>query len=55
MYCGTKKLHAIRVRRYASRLIDMNEYLASFMGDTMADKIGVTELSDILLNDMPNS
>ena len=32
----------------------MNEYLASFMGATLADKIDVTELYEIILNSMPN-
>ena len=35
------------------RLIYLNEYLASFPGATMADKMGVTELNEILLNSMP--
>ena len=41
----------LKVRRYAVRLIDLNEYLSSFTGVTM----GVTELNEILLNSMPNS
>ena len=35
-------------------MIDLNEYLASFLGDTLDDKIGVTELNEIILNIMPN-
>ena len=50
-----KKPHILKVRRYAVRLIDLNEYLASFPGSTIADKMGVTELNEILLNSMPNS
>ena len=52
---GMKKPRALTVRRYAARLINLNEYLASFPGDNLNDKIGVTELNDILLNSMPNS
>ena len=51
----TNKPHSIRVRRYAVRLIDMNEYLASLRGETLSDKIGVTELNEIILNIMTNS
>ena len=43
------------MRRYEARLIDLNGYLASFPGATMADKICVTELNEIILNSMPNS
>ena len=46
---------SLTIRRYAARLIDLNEYLASFLGATLTDKIGVTELNGILLNRMPNS
>ena len=41
--------------RYAARLIDLNDYLASFTVNTMAYKIGVTEINEILLNNMPMS
>ena len=30
----------------------MKEYLASFLGVTLDDKIGVTELNEILINSM---
>ena len=50
-----KKPHSLKVRQYAARLIDLNEYLDSFPGATMTDKIGVTELNDISLKIMPNS
>ena len=52
---GIKKIRSLKVRRYAARLIDMNEYLDSFTGATLADKIDVTELNGILFNSMPNS
>ena len=52
---GMKKPLALTVRRYAERLIDLNEYLASFPGATLNDKIYVTELNEILLNSMPDS
>ena len=50
-----KKLHGLKVRRYAARLIDLNMYFSSFPGDTSSEKIGVTELNKILLNSIPNS
>ena len=40
-----KKPHILKVSRYTARLIDLNEYLASFPGATMNDKMGVTELN----------
>ena len=40
---------------YAACLIDLNEYLASFPGAALTDKVGVTELNSIFLNSMPNS
>ena len=49
-----KKTRSLRVRRYASHLIDLNEYLASFTGATMDDSMGVTESNKILLNSMSN-
>ena len=48
---GIKKIRSLKVRRFAARLIDMNEYLDSFAGATLADKIYVTEL----IVSMPNS
>ena len=47
--------HRLKVRRYASRLIDLKEYLDSFPGGKLADTIGMMELNDFLLNSMPNS
>ena len=52
---GTKKTRSIRVMHYEARLIDLNEYLDSFLGTTLADKIGVSEWKETLLNIMPNS
>ena len=49
-----KKPYRLKVRRYTERLIDLDEYLAFFPGAIMTDKIGVTELNEILLNSMPN-
>ena len=45
---GMKKWCSLRVGRYAVRLIGMNEYLDSFLGENLDDKIGVTELNEIL-------
>ena len=45
----------ITVICYATGLTDLNEYLSSFPGATLTDKIGVTELNEIILNGMPTS
>ena len=45
----------LKVRRYAVRLVYLTGYLAYFTGETMAGKMGATELNEILLNSMPNS
>ena len=50
-----KKPCSLKVRRYAAQLIDLNEYLAYFPGATIADKMGLTELYEILFNSMPHS
>ena len=44
---------SLKVRRYAARLINLNEYLASFPRTTMTYKMEVTDLNGILLNSMP--
>ena len=38
-----KKTCALTVKGYAARLIDLNEYLESFPGETLTDNIVVTE------------
>ena len=38
-----------------AHLIDINDYFAALPGETLIDKIGVTELNEIFLNSMPNS
>ena len=50
-----RKPRSLKVRRYFVHLIDLNDYLESFTGATMADKIEVTKLNDILLNSISNS
>ena len=52
---GMNKPCSITVRRYAAGLIDLNKYLAFFPGSNLTDKIGVTDMNEILLNSMPNS
>ena len=53
MWIRLKKMRA-KGRCYAARLIDLNEYFASFTGVTIYDKIGIHEINEILLNSMPN-
>ena len=48
------KNRGLKVRLYAARLIDPNEYLSSLPGETLADKIDKSELKEIILNIMPN-
>ena len=43
-----KKPHRLKVRRYAARLIDLNDDLASFTGATLADKVFINELNEIV-------
>ena len=50
-----KNPRRLEVRRYAARFIDLYEYLASFIGSTMANKMVVTKLNKILFKNMPNS
>ena len=47
-------MRSLTIKRYAARLSNLNAYFASFLGVTLTDKIGVTELNKILLNSMPN-
>ena len=47
---GTKKSRSLTVRYYAVRLIDLNEYLASFTEETLTDKINVTKLNENILD-----
>ena len=49
-----KNPRRLKVKQYTARLIDLNGYLASSPKATMDDKMGVTELNEILLNIMPN-
>ena len=48
-----KKIFSLTVRHYAACLINLNEYLVSFLGATLTDKINITESNEILLNRMP--
>ena len=50
-----EKLRILKVRRYVAHLIDLNGYLNSFPGATLADKIDVTEFNKIMLNSTPDS
>ena len=43
-----KKPCSLTVRPYVARLIDLNEYLESFLGENFTDKISVTKLNEIL-------
>ena len=48
-----EKMRSLIVRCYAAHLIYLNEYLDSFLGETLSGKIGVTKLNEIILNSMP--
>ena len=45
-----EKPYSLKQILYADRLIDLNEYFASFLGANLADKIYVTELNKTCLN-----
>ena len=47
-----KKTRSLKVRCYVERLVDLNQYFASFPGATLAYKIYVIGLNEILLNKM---
>ena len=49
-----KRTRGLKVRCYAARLIHLNGYLSSFLGETLANKMYVTELNNILSNIIPN-
>ena len=49
-----EKTRSLKVRRYAARLVDLDEHLNFFLGVTLSVKMYVTELNDIILNSMPN-
>ena len=55
MCCGTRNLHGLKVRQYTDRLIDLNKYLNLLPMAALSDKVGVTELNNFFLNNMPNS
>ena len=52
---GMRKPHSLILRRYADRLVDLKNYLASFPGGTLSDNIEENSLDIIMLNIMPNS
>ena len=41
---GTRKRCGLKVRHYAARLIELNDYLSSLPGDNLSDKVGIIEL-----------
>ena len=51
---GMRKMRGLKVRRYAARLIDLNEYLYLLPGAQLTESISVREINGILLNSMPN-
>ena len=52
---GITKTRGLKVRQYVNNYTDLNEYLASFPGEKLSEKIGVTELNEIFINSMLNS
>ena len=54
MCSGIRKPCKLKLRWYAARLIDINEYLATFTGSKASANIGDTEFNEILLNSMTN-
>ena len=54
MHFGGRKVRKIKMRRYAARLIDLNNYLTALPREKASDKIRETELDKIFLNSMKN-
>ena len=51
---GMGKKLSLKVRHRALRLIYLNDYLASLLGATFADKIYVNGFNAIIENSLPN-
>ena len=51
---GMRDQHSLKMRRYAARFVDLNDFVAMFPGANISYKICVTELNDIFLNSMPS-
>ena len=49
-----RKSHKLKVIHYAARMIKLKGYLADFPEENSSDKIGETELNEIILNIIPN-
>ena len=49
-----RKPRSLKLRGYAARLIELNEYFTVFPGENISDCFYVTELNKILLNSTPN-
>ena len=49
-----RKSHKLKVRCYAARLIDINEYLSVLPGVKAGNNISETELNEILLSSISN-
>ena len=49
IHLGMRNMRRIKVRQYTARLVDLNKYLDSFPGVNITDKIGLTNLNGILL------
>ena len=49
-----RNMHGFKVRCYSAHLIDINDYLAVFPGETANEKYCEMELNEILLNSISN-
>ena len=49
-----RKLHKLKLRRYADRIIKLTGYLDAFKGEKSSDKSVDTELNGIILNSIIN-
>ena len=52
---GMRKPHGLKVRRYDDHINELNKYLAVLPRTKINDRICMMELSENLLNCMPNS
>ena len=52
---GMSNLRILKVRLYTDCLIDLNKFLAFFLGAKLTVKFGVAKINEILFNIIPNS
>ena len=49
-----RKSRELKLRRYAAILVNLNEYFSALLGEKASDKIGETDINEIIFYSMPN-